>query len=305
MTAILTPEDWLERRTLRSGPREARDLLDNLREANLTIDVVLFARDAATTLGRHLLTFRHGWPGGLSPFGQILVTDLGSTDNTVEIAEEAHATVLLPESPRAASLAPAAPGDGLVRAMASSLADILLLVPADLVRLDLDSVAGLLVSFCRFPSLQLAMGFQGSGGSDASHLLARPLLSALLPELSVLADPACPVLALRRTAFLSVPIARTSGFEPSLAVEAWRLGGLEALCQVRLPKLEWGDHCEPLDEGAAFRCTLALLESLRRARRLSTPQEMGHLASSLADAPSGGLLARTRLDVFPWSTPAS
>jgi len=304
MTAILTPESWLQHRTILPAAHEARDLAGLLEANSLSADVVLLSRDDAGTLGRHLLTLRHGWPGGASPFGQILVTDLGSTDGTLEIAEEAGARVLQPESPRAASLAPAAVGDGLVRALAASRADLLLLVPARLVRLDLDAVAALLASFCHLPSVQLALGFQGSGGGAMSRLLARPLLSALLPELSVLADPACPVLALRRTSFLTVPVASVAGFEPALAVETWNQGGLDALCQVRFPPLEWGEGGEPLDEGSGFRCTLALLEALRRARRLSTPQELGHLASSLADAPDGGLLARTRLEIFPWARPS-
>lgn len=303
MTMILTPEDWLERRTLQPAPQEARHLPGLLRDAGLTVDLVLLTRDAATTLGRHLLTLRHGWPGNECPFGRILVTDLGSSDNTLEIAEQAGAETVPPDAPQAASLGPAAHGDGLVRALARSTADLLLVVPARLVRLDFDAVAALLGAFCRLPAVQFAQGFQSAAGSDLSRLLARPLLAALLPELSVLADPACPLLALRRTSFLTVPIARTCGYQPALAVEAWRQGGLDALAQVRIPPLEWGDQGDGDDAGCGFRTGLALLESLRRARRLSVPQELGHLSMSLVDTPVGGLLARTHLDIFPWRDP--
>lgn len=301
MSAILTPEDWLANRTVVPGRNDARELRSRLAEAGLSADVVLLARDAATTIGRHLLTIRHGWPGGASPFGRIFVADLGSTDSTLEIAQEDGATPLQPESPRAASLAPAADGDGLVRALSTSTADILLVVPAGLARLDLDSLSALVDSFRRFPSLLLSQGFQGQTGSGMSAHLARPLLSALLPELGLLADPTCPLLALRRAAFLPSPIARSSGYEASLVVEAWRQGGLECLAQVRLPSLQW-DPRLAIDPGTPFRCALALLESLRRAKRLSTPQEFGHISSALLDAQQGGLLARAHLQVFPWST---
>lgn len=302
MTAILTPEEWLARRTLHPSRNEACSLGGYLAEAGLSADVLLLARDASPTLGRHLLTLMHGWPGGKSPFQQIIVADLGSTDTTVEIAEDASATVLLPESPRAASLAPAADGDGFARALSASQADLLLVVPAGLTRIDLDALATLLDSFRQFPSLLLAQGFQGASGGPLSTHLARPLLATLLPELGLLADPTCPILAVRRTAFRAVPIARSSGYEPSLVVEAWKQGGLDALAQTRIHPLEWDTRVTP-DEGVPFRCTLALLESLRRARRLSTPQEFSHIASTLVDSPSGDLLARAQLHVFPWNTP--
>lgn len=300
--AILTPEDWLLQRTLTPSPSDARSLARNLRDAGLRVDALVLARDAATTLGRHLLTFRHGWPGGTSPFGDIFVADLGSTDNTREIALESDAIVLAPESPRAAALAPPADGDGVFRTLSTSRADILLVLPANLLRVDLDALAAMVDSFRRFPSLLLAQGFQSSSIGGLSANLARPLLSALLPELGMLADPTCPVLAIRRPAFLASPIARTSGYEASLVVEAWKQGGLESLAQVRLPPLEFDSHRAP-DESVSFRCCLALLESLRRARRLSTPQEFGHIASSLVDMPSGSLQARAQLQVFAWSTP--
>lgn len=304
MSGPTTPESWLQERTFRPQAGEARELGRALRAAGLASDVLLVGRDCATTLGRHLLTLRHGWPGGGSPFGQILFSDLGSTDGTVEIARADGIEVLSPPSPRAASLAPAATGDGLVRALETTRADLLLVLPASLVRIDLDAVAALLACLHRHPSALLALGFEGARGGSLSRLLVRPILAALHPELSVLADPACPLLALRPEAFRSRPIARCAGFEPSLAVEAWRMGGLDALCQVRLAPLEWGEAGQEIAPGTEATCALALLESLRRADRLVPSQEFGHLSSLLVDAPDGGLRARTRLEVFPWTSPS-
>lgn len=304
MSATTTPESWLSDRSPRPEPGEARGLARTLEAAGMTADVLLLGRDCATTLGRHLLTLRHGWPGGGSPFRQILFSDLGSTDATVEIARADGIEVLPPSSPRAASLSPAAGGDGLVRALQATRADLLLVVPAALVRLELDAVAALLGCFPRFPSVHLAMGFEGARGGTLSRLLARPVLSALHPELSVLADPACPLLALRPASFRTVPIARCAGYEPSLAVEAWRLGGLDALCQVRVAPLEWGEAGQEIAPGSEATCALALLESLRRAGRFEPSQEFGHLSTAILDSPGGGLRALTRLEVFPWSTPS-
>lgn len=304
MTTSSTPEQWLQERTFRPAPHEARDLGRLLESAGLVADVLLLGRDCATTLGRHLLTLRHGWPGGGTPFGQILFSDLGSKDGTVEIARADGIEVLSPLSPRAASLAPAATGDGLHRALGATGADLLLVVPAHLVRIDLDAVAALLASFCRHPAVQLASGFEGARGGALSRLLVRPVLSALHPELSVVADPACPLLALRPGTFRGLPIARCAGYEPALTVEAWRHGGLDALCQVRLGPLEWGESGAEIAPGTEATCALALLESLRRADRIRSTQEYGHLSSTLVDAPDGGLRAQTRLEIFPWTTPS-
>lgn len=298
-----TREQWLQERTSRPAPNAASELSRLLDSAGLVADVLLLGRNCATTLGRHLLTLRHGWPGGGTPFGQILFSDLGSTDATLEIARADGIEVLSPESPRAASLAPAATGDGLVRALGATEADLLLVVPASLVRLDLDAIASLLGAFCRHPTAQLAQGFEGSRGGALSRLLARPILAALHPELSVLADPACPLLAIRPGSFRTVPIARCAGYEPSLVVEAWRLGGLDALCQVRLGALEWGESEADIAPGTESTCSLALLESLRRADRILSDQEFGHLSTTLIDAPDGGLRAQTRLEIFPWTDP--
>ncbi|MCB9496744.1 MAG: hypothetical protein H6686_07670 [Fibrobacteria bacterium] len=300
MTESLTQETWLQERTFEpSSPLTGR-LPGRLQTAGLTVDAVLLARNASATLGRHLLTLRHGWPGGRSPFTEILVCDLGSSDSTCEIATAGGGTLLLPEGGDSARLSPAADGEGVLQALAHSQADILLVMPAELLRLDMDALAAMVGAFLDFPSLQMVLGFEDASGNELSRLLCRPLLSTLLPELSLIADPACPLFAIRRKHFSDLPLARTSGFQAALMVDVWRIGGLEALAQVRIPRLERETNAAS-DHGQEFRCALALLEALRRSQRFSTPRELGHMATTLVDSPTGsGLLARTRLEVFPW-----
>ncbi|HNY30113.1 MAG TPA: hypothetical protein PKO15_04420 [Fibrobacteria bacterium] len=299
----MTPEAWLFRNSLlvsRDAPSKLAACTD------LTMDLCLLSRDSSSTLQRHLLLLRHGWPGGSTPWRRILVADLGSIDNTCQIAVDAGADLLAPDNPRAAQCEPSADGDGLAQALEHSDADILLVAPANVLRLDMDGLATLALALAQRPELALAQGAGAVGGSTLSLLALRPLLSVLCPPLSVLSDPASPLLALRPAMIRELPLARTSGYEAALVVDCWARHGLASLAQVLTGPLDWHQADPRTEPGHSFRSQLAILEALRRAERIQSNQEFGHLLPQMQDWSSQGPRVLTQMEVFPWlRTPPS
>jgi glucosyl-3-phosphoglycerate synthase len=295
----VTPEAWL----FRNSYLPSRDAPQRLRSAASRIGLCLLSRNATTTLGRHLLLLQHGWPGGHSPWSEILVADLGSTDATHEIARQYGGTFLEPVEPLAASLDPSADGDGLYRALARTESEILLVVPADLVRLDLTAVATMIVTLLDNSQIQLCLGTSEVDGGPLAALGARPILAALCPELAVISDPTAPILALRTSAIRELPLARTAGYESALVVDCAAEHGLQSIAQVRSEPLEW-EHQDPrLEQGRSFRTLVALVEALRRRGHLSTTAELGHLLPRPRDWSDDGPRLVTSLEVFPWARP--
>ena len=295
----MTPESWLARHSLPVDPDSPRRVRE-ASESGSKLGVLLLARDAASTIGRHLLLLRHGWPGGAPPWSELLVADLGSTDATLEIARS-HGAEILEQPPQTAKGGGTAHGDGLARALAVTESDLLVVVPANLVRIEIGAVAGLLSALVATPSARLAMGAESAQGCEISRYSLRPLLSALCPPLSVISDPATPFLALRPKETRSLPLARTDGYEAALAVDCWNKHGLESLVQVLTGPLYWSQAADPRQNSThAFHAQLAALEALCRANRLQTPGELGHILPTPEEwGPEGPRLV-SRLEVFDW-----
>lgn len=293
----MTPESWLSNHSLLPDPAAARRLRE-ASESGTRLGVVLLAHDAATTIGRHLLLLRHGWPGGTAPWTEILVADLGSADSTLDIART-HGAEILAEPDRPARTA--AMGDGLAQALAKTESDILVVVPASLVRIEIEAVAALMAAMLDHPAARIAMGAESAQGCEISRYSLRPLLSALCPPLSVLSDPATPFLAIRPKDVKALPLARTNGYEAALAVDCWHLHGLESLLQVLTGPLYWSEAADPRQNSThAFHAQLAALESLRRAGNLQVPGEFGHILPTPVEWTPEGPRLVSRLEVFDW-----
>ncbi|MBK8802404.1 MAG: hypothetical protein IPN71_10200 [Fibrobacteres bacterium] len=293
----MTPEAWLFQNSI----LPTRDAPARLAAHKaVRIDLCLLARDCSATLQRHLLLLRHGWPGGRSPWNRILVSDLGSSDNTCQIAVDAGVPLLVAENQRAAESEPPADGDGLQRALENTDADILVIAPANVLRLEMESLATLALALVERPELAISQGACSARGSELSMLGLRPLLAALCPPLAVISDPASPLLAVRPDKIRELPLAKTGGYEPALLVDCWHRFGLASLSQVLTGALEWHGPDPRLAPSHGFRSQLAVLEALRRAQRFHTNQELGHLLPVVQDWSATGPRILTQMEVFPW-----
>ncbi|SDN09277.1 glucosyl-3-phosphoglycerate synthase [Allokutzneria albata] len=226
---------WFDDNTWQDPQWTAEELL--ARKGSQRISVVLPALDEEATVGAIV--------AALVPMrglvDELVVVDSGSTDRTVEVAEAAGARVVhredvLPELPPV-------PGKGEVlwRSLAATSGDLVVFLDSDLVDFDPGFVVALLGPLLTRPDVHLVKGFyrrplrlESSGGGRVTELLARPVLSALRPELSAIIQPLGGEYAARRSFLESVPFAAGYGVEIGLVLDAHTRFGLAGLAQVNL-----------------------------------------------------------------------
>ncbi|MGW5055069.1 glucosyl-3-phosphoglycerate synthase [Actinokineospora sp. NPDC004072] len=207
-----------------------------------TVSVVLPALDEEATVGAVVASVR---PLLGTLVDELVVVDSGSTDRTAEVAAAAGARVVarddvLPDLPPL-------PGKGEVlwRSLAATTGDLLVFLDTDLVDPDPAFVPTLLGPLLTASGVHLVKGFyrrplrvetteHGTGGGRVTELLARPVLSALRPELSAVIQPLGGEYAGTRAFLESVPFASGYGVEIGLLLDAHRAYGLDGIAQVNL-----------------------------------------------------------------------
>jgi glucosyl-3-phosphoglycerate synthase len=240
VTLVPAAEAWFTARTWQNPQWTVDDLVRA--RGDRTVSVVLPALDEERTVGGVVAAVL---PLVGSVVDECVVVDSGSTDRTVDIATAAGARVVhrsdvLPD-------VPPLPGKGEVlwRSVAATSGDVLVFLDSDLVDPDPGFVTALLGPMLTEPGTHLVKGFYrrplrleteetGSGGGRVTELMARPLLSALRPELSGVVQPLGGEYAVSREFAESVPFAAGYGVEIGLLLDAYARFGLAGLAQVNL-----------------------------------------------------------------------
>ncbi len=225
-------KDWFGTRTWQQ-PEWA-----DLPKGGRTVSVVLPALNEEKTVGRVVETVLP--LTGL--VDEIVVMDSGSTDRTAEVAAAAGARVVRREDVLPGLEPLPGKGEVLWRSLAATTGDLIVFLDADLVEPDPGFVPALLGPLLTVPDVHLVKGFYRRplrletehGGGRVTELLARPLLSALRPELSGLVQPLGGEYAGTREFLENVPFAAGYGVEIGLLLDAHRLYGLDAIAQVNL-----------------------------------------------------------------------
>jgi glucosyl-3-phosphoglycerate synthase len=227
---------WFADRTWQGSAWTVPELL--LAKGSRTVSVVLPALNEEPTVGAVVASVR---PLVGSLVDELLVIDSGSTDHTIEVARAAGARVVR-RTDVLADLEPL-PGKGEVlwRSLAATTGDLLVFIDSDLVDPDPEFVPALLGPLLCQPGVQLVKAFYrrpfggaGSGGGRVTELMARPLLSALRPELSGVIQPLAGEYAGTRALLESVPFAAGYGVEIGLLLDAHAALGLAGIAQVNL-----------------------------------------------------------------------
>ncbi len=227
---------WFERRTWQDPAWTLDDIV--AAKGDRTVSVVLPALDEEQTVGEVVASVR---PLLGSVVDELVVVDSGSTDATVSVASAAGARVVRRED--VLSELPPVPGKGEVlwRSLAATSGDFVVFLDSDLVDPDPAFVPTLLGPLVTEPGVHLVKGFyrrplrlESTGGGRVTELLARPVLSALRPELSGLIQPLGGEYAGTRSFLESVPFAAGYGVEIGLLLDAESRYGLDGLAQVNL-----------------------------------------------------------------------
>lgn len=271
----LSPETaraWLATRTTCTSP----DDLDHAvrLKGDRTVSVVLPARDEERTIGSLV--------GGLVRFLQLdcrlvdelVVLDDASRDRTAQVAAEAGARVVSgpavhPEVSRGGK------GCAMWKALIATRGELVVFLDADVPEFPAHWVASLLLPLLREPAVGLVkaaydrplevdgVAHPGSGGR-VTRLVAIPSLGALVPELTVFAQPLAGETAARRSLLESLPFMTGYGVELGLLLDAHARLGLPGLAQVDLGVRS---HRHQSDEALGEMAAAVLQVALDRAGR--------------------------------------
>jgi glucosyl-3-phosphoglycerate synthase len=227
---------WFAERTWQSPEWTVADLV--AAKGSRTVSVVLPALDEEATVATVVASIR---PLLGTLVDELVVLDSGSTDRTVEVAAAAGARVVR-RTDVLTELEPL-PGKGEVlwRSLAATSGDLLAFVDSDLVDPSPDFVPTLLGPLLLDQDVALVKGFyrrplatEPEGGGRVTELMARPLLSALRPELSGVIQPLSGEYAGTRELLEAVPFASGYGVEIGLLLDAHAIVGLAGIAQVNL-----------------------------------------------------------------------
>ena len=207
-----------------------------------TVSVVLPALNEEETVASVVETITP-LLGGL--VDELIVLDSGSTDDTEIRALAAGARVISREVALPEVEPQPGKGEVLWRSLAVATGDIVAFVDSDLLDPDPMFVPKLLGPLLIQEGVHLVKGFyrrplkvsgreDANGGGRVTELVARPLLSALRPELSCLYQPLGGEYAGTRELLTAVPFAPGYGVEIGLLVDAYDRLGLDGIAQVNL-----------------------------------------------------------------------
>ncbi|PXX52167.1 glucosyl-3-phosphoglycerate synthase [Nocardia tenerifensis] len=211
------------------------------RKGSRTVSVVIPALNEQDTVAGVVASVR-GLLGGL--VDELLVVDSGSIDRTVADARAAGATVYTREEALPGVRPRPGKGEVLWRSLAVARGDLIVFVDSDLVAPSPLFVPSLLAPLLADDELCLVKGFYrrplagsgpgGLGGGRVTELLARPLLTALVPDLADLIQPLGGEYAATREFLTAIPFAPGYGVEIGIVLDAWKRRGARAIGQVDL-----------------------------------------------------------------------
>lgn len=237
--------------------------------AGTTVSVCIPARDEEATVGHTVDTIRRTLVQHVALVDEIVVIDDGSTDATAEVAARAGAVVHASGSILPQLLPGAGKGNALWKSLWVSSGDLVCWVDADIRNFGSHFVAHLLEPLLTDPAIGFVKGYYRrpldgapTGGGRVTELVARPLLSALFPELTRFVQPLAGEYAGRRTVLESVPFVQGWGVEIALLIDLAERFGVGSLAQCDLGVREHRNRS--LDQ-LAPQAMAVLLTALRRA----------------------------------------
>ncbi len=206
-----------------------------------TVSVCIPARNEEPTVGAIVSSIRTALVDSLGLVDEIVVIDDHSSDLTAQRATEAGARVV-----RAAEVLTGfgeghGKGEALWKSLHASTGDIVIWCDADVRDFDTRFITGLLGPLLTNPELGFVKGFyerpdDGTvrGGGRVTELVARPLLTLLMPELAGVIQPLSGEYGGRRRVLEQVPFVEAYGVDIAMLIDIVTMFGIDAVAQVDL-----------------------------------------------------------------------
>lgn len=215
------------------------------RDRDLTVSVVIPARNEAPTVGEVAGNLHRALSVDTGLLDEVLVVDADSTDGTGDIARAAGARVVRQSHVLPGAGTALGKGEALWKGLAASAGDLVVFVDADIHDIGPRFVLGLLgplllddgVRFTKATydrPLRLGDEVRPSGGGRVTELLARPIIAAFWPELAWLAQPLSGEYAGDRDLLESLAFVQGYGVELAMLVDIAAAHGPDVITQVDL-----------------------------------------------------------------------
>ncbi len=277
-------------RTFHHSAFSAERIAQQRAQRDLGASVCLPARECAGTVGEIVEALQPLRAAGT--IDRIVVLDAASPDGTAEVAERAGAEVWQEAELLPSFGAVQGKGDAMWRALSRLDSELVCFVDADSEHFSAHFVTGLLGPLVCEPGVEFVKAFYRrplgdarEGGGRVNHLMARPALALLYPELAEIRQPLAGEVAARRELLERLPFVTGYGVEIAMLIDAWGELGLAGLAQVDLE--EHHNQHQPLSALSAMAQTV-LATALSRAQRdgrLSLEPPLGASAHAPLERP--------------------
>ena len=201
------------------------------------ISVCIPCKNEAATIGALVERLRCQLVDDTGLVDELIVLDDNSTDATAQVAAEHGATVVSVNTINEVYGPGRGKGNALWATLAISSGDFIVWCDGDVTTVEPSWVLGLLMPLLTTDDVSLVKASyhrptEHGGGGRTTELVARPLLSLFLPELTGLHQPLSGEFAGRRTAMEQIPFVQGWGVEIAMLADVAERFGAAAIAQV-------------------------------------------------------------------------
>ncbi len=285
-TTSVMVDKWFAENTFNSEEFEnVARLVAAKEKQNLTISLGLPALNEEATVGTIIKTMQDALMKDFPLLDEIVLIDSGSTDHTVEIAQDLGVPIyqhdkILPEYGTYRGK-----GEALWKSLHVLKGDLIAWIDTDIVNIHPRFVYGILGPLLHREMVQYVKGFyrrplrvadtlQAGGGGRVTELVARPLINLFYPELSGIVQPLSGEYAGRRQALEQLSFYVGYGVETGLLLALVERYGISSIAQVDLRQRI--HHNQPLGSLSqmAFAIIQVFIEHLERRQQVQLLSEI-------------------------------
>ena len=206
-------------------------------KAGRTVSVCIPCKNEAATIGALVQMLRTELVDRIGLVDELIVLDDNSTDATAAIAAAHGARVISVNVVNDVYGAGLGKGNALWATLAVSSGDFIVWCDGDVTTVEPSWVLGLLMPLLTAEDVSLVKATyhrptEHGGGGRTTELVARPLLSLFLPELTGLHQPLSGEFAGRRTTMEQIPFVQGWGVEIAMLADVAERFGPTAIAQV-------------------------------------------------------------------------
>jgi glucosyl-3-phosphoglycerate synthase len=241
--------NWLKKNTFHySDFKDLKHLVEEKEKKNLTISLCLPTLNEEKTIAKEIVIMKSELITRYPILDEIVVIDSGSTDKTMEIAEQYGADVysadnILPDLEKYKGK-----GENLWKALYITKGDIIVYLDADIKNIHHRFVYALIGPLILSDNIKYAKAFydrpiaidkkkiRATGGGRVTELVIRPLFSIFFPELTQILQPLSGEYAGFREIFEKIPFPIGYGIETSMILDIYEKWGLDVIAQIDLEK---------------------------------------------------------------------